>query len=938
MSADSRKLTAGIDEAKRSLKSLGIAASDATKGQSQSIDRYIKSLGVAAVTTGKTARELELYRLALHGASAEQLKAADSALKMTENAQKMTDAYAKGVAIGDTIKKSLFAVGAAATTGLIAAYVAFDQLTKKAGDFQDMAEKTGDTAENIASLAVAAGTAGIGMETIVSASAKLTKGLTGVDDESKAAGSALAALGLNIKDFKALAPADQMEAVAKALGDFEDGAQKTAVAMALFGKSGAELMPFLKELGAEGGRQVILTQAQIEQADAYADKQAKLRTELGLHASAIASQMVPAYNLFTESLIDVAKEMLGVEKGIAGMTRGNEIKDFANDGALLLANIADVAYDAAQAFHFVGANLIAMKNIAAANLRLDFAGAVALGAASDAQNEQILKGLGLADRVQAKIDAMGKNQSGSFIDPRRLGSVGTIAEQDAANNPKKKLNFNGATPADKTGKDTSGQEAKAQLGLDLESIKSVSESLINTYTNTEKMIEALHGSGLLKDRDYYAAKRDMLAANNTAQEDALVRELARLQQEGLTGKAKIDNDKKIVDVQAKLAKSRENAWASTSVLAVQEVAANKKIEQSYTDAKTAAQAYIETVMKQNSREIDGIGKGDSYRAKQSGLNAIEDKQTTQRQGLEGNLSRGQIDQTQFDTYLAIVNDTYAKEVAAYDARTSAIKEKQGDWLNGASEAFANYQSNAENVAGNSAAMFSTAFEGMTDGVASSISAAILQGKSLEDSLRSVAMNIADAFITSFIKMQIQKLFVDKTAATMYASTIALQSQAMVAMAGLAAFASTAAIPIVGPAAAPAAAAAAIAAAEGFAVAATAAASMSIASARGGFDIPGGVNPITQLHEKEMVLPQAQANVIRDLAKDGSGGGKSAPAPITIINQTSGRIDSVREQTLSNGERAIIIQEAVAATAAQMGDPNSKTSRSMSHNFNMQRSR
>jgi hypothetical protein len=37
------------------------------------------------------------------------------------------------------------------------------------------------------------------------------------------------------------------------------------------------------------------------------------------------------------------------------------------------------------------------------------------------------------------------------------------------------------------------------------------------------------------------------------------------------------------------------------------------------------------------------------------------------------------------------------------------------------------------------------------------------------------------------------------------------------------------------------------------------------SARGGFDIPPGLNPVTQLHEKEMVLPAEQADVIRRLA-------------------------------------------------------------------------
>jgi hypothetical protein len=53
----------------------------------------------------------------------------------------------------------------------------------------------------------------------------------------------------------------------------------------------------------------------------------------------------------------------------------------------------------------------------------------------------------------------------------------------------------------------------------------------------------------------------------------------------------------------------------------------------------------------------------------------------------------------------------------------------------------------------------------------------------------------------------------------------------------------------------------------------------IKSASGGFDIPSGLNPITQLHEEEMVLPKQHANVIRQLAGqgDGVGGGSAEPA-------------------------------------------------------------
>lgn len=83
-----------------------------------------------------------------------------------------------------------------------------------------------------------------------------------------------------------------------------------------------------------------------------------------------------------------------------------------------------------------------------------------------------------------------------------------------------------------------------------------------------------------------------------------------------------------------------------------------------------------------------------------------------------------------------------------------------------------------------------------------------------------------------------------------------------AMAG--AWAAMVRIPFVGPVIAPVVAAGAFAGVIGLVG--------KIKSASGGYDIPSGVNPVTQLHEEEMVLPKPYANVIRDMA---AGGG--APA-------------------------------------------------------------
>jgi len=69
---------------------------------------------------------------------------------------------------------------------------------------------------------------------------------------------------------------------------------------------------------------------------------------------------------------------------------------------------------------------------------------------------------------------------------------------------------------------------------------------------------------------------------------------------------------------------------------------------------------------------------------------------------------------------------------------------------------------------------------------------------------------------------------------------------------------------------------------------------SILSASGGFDIPAGVNPITQLHQREMVLPAKQADVVRDMA---DGGGKRGGGDTIIIHAVGAK--SFRQLLMDN---------------------------------------
>jgi hypothetical protein len=807
VSADATKLRAGIDEAKKSVASLGIASEEATKRQSASIDKYIKQLGTAAVTTGKSTRETELYKLGLRGASDAQLAAANSALKMTEG-------YEKGQILGGQIKAGFVALAAVSATALIATYAAFDQLVKKAAEFQDLSETTGASAEGLASIAVAAATAGVSMDSVASATIKLTKNLTGVDDEGKAVGAALASIGINIADFKKLDPVGQFDAVGKALSGFADGAGKTAVAVALYGKAGAEQLKVFKAVEDAGGRQVILTAEQIRMADAYADAQSKAKEQLLLYASALATSALGAQTAFTEALGDAIKELAGVGKESTALGLNAGVKAFSEGAAIALAEMVDVGYNAVGMMLAVKGSLNVM--LADTKVAGDFAtkafGSFLPGdvyreqtadlAAAAKDREKVLKdanaayerlatGFGLADKVRGRI------ANAPFADPRILGNPGTIAQQVAG-----QVDYKGVTTP-KTG--TTGKDPDADFRAYLKNLQN-QISKTNELNAAEKLLADIR-SGNLTVGAAQEVRLMTLAKEVDATKDAFA-----IANERAARRRKDDAD---------------------SIQGIRDIEAAR------------AQAVV-----QNAADVENIR-----------VSLLTEAQA------ENEAYSKRIATLQINHDLRVENEVSAN--ATIEAEHARHRQAMADTQ-------AQYDLQSVQQMGHAAgALYGVMEKAGKDQTA--------LGKTLF--LAQKALAVAEIIMNTNV------------AASKAGSQLGIFG-----------------IP-----------AAAVIMATGYAQAAIVAGT-AIASLDKGTDfVPRDM--VAQIHKGEAIIPAAQ--------NSGRNGGEMK---LTIVNNTSARIGNVTEQTLPNGERALIIEEAVAATAAHLSDPNSKTSRAMSRNFALQRSR
>jgi lambda family phage tail tape measure protein len=727
LSADSRKLRAGIDSAKRSINELGIANQNATKQSSASIDKYVRSLGVAALVTGKSAREAELLKLGLRGATDAQLKAADAALRMSE-------AHARGVAIGQQLRTVLLGIGLAAGTGLIAAAVAFDRLINQAGKFQDLAEKMSDSGEAVASFAIAAKIGGIEMDEVAGLAVKLSKNLSGVDDESVAAGAAIKALGLDLDKFKQLSNSDRLEAFAKALFSFKTSAEQGDVAVAALGKSGAQALPFLKELATGVGRQNILTAEQIRLADEYSDKQAKVRAQISLHAQAIASQFLPAYSDLSNALLRVIKDIAGVGEASDNLKNNNSIAAFADSAADSLGVLVNAADLVARAFDLVGSSIAARALQAKSILSGDFHAAISTEVELIKKYKDVLSRPLFSERLTEVRGARKSIEANAAQNARELNRSGvTRALPD--------LRFDGAVKNQKSGIDTAAQEAKARLAQDLADIIASSRVLENTFQNSEKILEAKRAAALVEEADYYQKKRELLDLTSVSQENALQEQIARLQKEILAGRNVIENETKIIELRRKLAETRENAGTGLEVLSIQEGAAAAKLKQYYVDAQAAAQSYLDTLTKAQDIEIAGLGIGDQERSRLAARLQIEEKYNAQRQQLvrdrrnaEANNPEGlgPAAKKRFDDELALIDSFQSQALSKYDSYYQKLLQGQLDWTNGASRALQNYYDESRNVAKLTEEAFTGGFRKLEDALLEFTKTGKLNFKSLAD--------------------------------------------------------------------------------------------------------------------------------------------------------------------------------------------------------------
>lgn len=414
-------------------------------------------------------------------------KSSQEALKFAKDAQGTFDQ------IGKSVSGALSGVAVAAA-GVVASIVGIDAMITRTLDainvldsLDQAAQKTGSSINDLSRIEQTARNFGDAFAPIEQSISRLAKGLAEINDPSNDAIRALDAINVSARDsnVELRTAADVYIDVAKSLQNYSDGAEKTAVANALFGKSGAELLPVLNNI-AQG----------IDDVSGVSEESTKQAQEFNDALARVSSGIDGA---FMDAAIGMLESLVNISSAFESINTQTQIFTFIGDAVgFIFKTIAVVGATAHGALVALGVafNGIAQQVLALTNL--DLGKAINIGndyfntiARSAEQHADFIKSvIGGEEKLNQSIDNGGMKKTIDFAMklPEALApaTAATRSSIDASQAFMEKLQ----AEADQLGK-TSAEVRKmeaAKLGL-----SNVADPLIDQIeqeTAAAKQLEA----------------------------------------------------------------------------------------------------------------------------------------------------------------------------------------------------------------------------------------------------------------------------------------------------------------------------------------------------------------------------------------------------------------------------------------------------------------
>jgi len=178
------------------------------------------------------------------------------------------------------------------------------------GKLNDLSARTGETAGNLAVLQRAFVNAGSSGEAVGPMLNRLQKFMVEASTGGKQQIETMTGLGLSYDDLAGKTPTEQMATLARSISSISDPAERATAAIAVFGKSGGELLPLLQNMDSD----LASARGQLGSYPDAVDQAAKSLDGIG---NAFAAATTKAREFVTGALVKIAPEIESVLNAVA---------------------------------------------------------------------------------------------------------------------------------------------------------------------------------------------------------------------------------------------------------------------------------------------------------------------------------------------------------------------------------------------------------------------------------------------------------------------------------------------------------------------------------------------------------------------------------------------------------------------------------------------
>jgi hypothetical protein len=289
-----------------------------------------------------TARAIEAARAFV------RITADDSKLRKTLMGVKssLTGLASSALVAGKAISGAMLATGIGAlVSGVGAAAASVKQFAAMAGGLDDAAKRTGASAEALSQLRYAAEQNGASLDDVEKAIRRVGDVMSDAEKGSKTAVDAFAKVGLSLADLEGLTVDQRLVKIMGALSKIEDPSRRSALAMDLLGRSGANLAK-LTGTGAAGINALMqeadalgmtVSTEQAERAAAFGDTWNRLVATLQGVGKVIGSAVMPYLTAMMQAVISAVPAVIKI-----GQTLGSAFMAGAQQAIAAISSAMEV--------------------------------------------------------------------------------------------------------------------------------------------------------------------------------------------------------------------------------------------------------------------------------------------------------------------------------------------------------------------------------------------------------------------------------------------------------------------------------------------------------------------------------------------------------------------------------------------------------------------